>query len=339
MTQRQLSPDDIIDFSTNNNPYGPPPMVLAALQEALQNNAIGPYPDRDCLALKAAIAAVEDVSPEYLLPGNGTAALIQMIALAFVRPQSTHLIVGPTFGEYERAIQVMEGKVIEYRPHTTDLRCTVDGVASAIQHHNPASIWLCNPNNPTGQQWTTTQLQYLQDTAPNALWVIDEAYTHFPTMLHNGWLHRPNQIILRSFTKDFTLAGLRLGYILALPHLIDSLQKVSVPWSVNALSQIAGVATLQAEGLAWRRHTLQDLRHQAKALWRSLQQLGLAVLPTETTYALVDVEDAPTFRAKLLAEKLLVRDCTSFGLPNYVRIAAQHPTENQQLVEAIQAHV
>ena len=366
----QLDPEQIIDFSTNANPYGPAPTVLQAVQAAITTETVAPYPDRHCLALRQAIATAEntptesvllgnilpgdilpgailpgdilpgdilpgDILPDNILPGNGSAELIQAIALAFVRPGSHHLILAPTFGEYDRAIQLMAGVVHHYRPAGPDYRFKLADTKQAIAAQQPDSVWLCNPNNPTGQQWGAAELAELQTAAPQALWVIDEAYRHFPARPVSAPADRPNQIILRSLTKDHALAGLRLGYAMARPALLEPLQQVQIPWSVSSLAQVAGVAALQAAGTAWREQTLAQLRDHARQLWADLTALGLKVLPTDTTFALVEVADPPLYRRRLLQDHLLVRDATSFGLPQHLRIAARLPEENGKLVETM----
>lgn len=336
-----LIPDQVIDFSANSNPYGPHPEVLRAVTAAVTANTLANYPDRDCLALRAAIAAIENKAVDSLLPGNGTVELIQLIALAFVRPGSRHLILAPTFGEYARAIKLLGGQVHEYRPAAanTTLRLEAEAVAAAIGRLQPASVWLCNPNNPTGQQWSAEELAHLRaaDSSNRALWVVDESYRYFtarPTPLA-GWTAGENIIILRSLTKDHALAGLRLGYALAAPPLIAALRAAQPSWSVNTLAQVAGVAALQAPVLRWRQQSLASLRNHAADLWAAIAKLGLEVLPTTTTFALVGVANAATFRYHLLLQGLQVRDCASFGLPRHIRIAARRPEENEQLLQAI----
>lgn len=337
-----LHPDSILDFSANSNPYGPHPAVLQAVQAAVSASTLSRYPDRDCLALRAAIAAAEEIPEDYLLPGNGVAELIQLIALVFVTPGSRHLVLAPTFGEYERAIQLMGGQVHPYRPSptTTDLRFDAEEVVTAIRRWQPDGIWLCNPNNPTGQQWTAAELAHLRAADPTrcALWVVDESYLYFATepVTLKDELESQNLIVLRSLTKDLALAGLRLGFALAAPTVIDLLRRVQPSWSVNSLAQIAGVAAMQAEALTWRRQSLRRLHYRAAELWVGLAELGWSVLPTATTYSLVAVGDAAMFRRRLLAEGLLVRDCTSFGLPHHVRIAARRSVENERLLATVE---
>ena len=133
IAQLGLNLNSIIDFSANSNPYGPHPSVLDAVRQALTKSTFMHYPDRHCLALTEAIAAAEDVPLDYILPANGASELIQLIALAFVGPGSRHLILAPTFGEYERAIQLMGGLGKEYRPQCDNLHFERDAVVEAIR--------------------------------------------------------------------------------------------------------------------------------------------------------------------------------------------------------------
>jgi histidinol-phosphate aminotransferase len=340
-----LNPDDVIDFSTNSNPYGPHPAVLQAVGDAIATPSLRRYPDRDCLKLRTAIAAADGVPVDNVLPGNGATELIQLVALAFVQPETQHLILAPTFGEYARAIHLMGGHIYEQRPQTNlNLHLNTEDVITIILRLQPDTIWLCNPNNPTGQQWTAAELAHLRAADPNndALWIIDESYRHFVSSEQTkydeneeSWAWAENLIRLRSFTKDYGLAGLRLGYALATPDLISILRAVQPPWSVNNLAQTAGIAALQEEVIAWRQQSLAQLHQHAADLWVGLTKLGLTVLPTTTPFALVAVNNAAVFRSRLLAQGLLVRDCTSFGLPEHVRIAAHRPAANERLLMAI----
>lgn len=337
-----LPPAEVIDFSANSNPYGPHPAVLAAIQTATLDPAIlARYPDRDCLALRGAIAAADRISSDRILAGNGAAELIHLLAFILVELGSRHLIVTPTFGQYAHAVRLAGGEVVEVRPDNSEFRFDVETVAAAIRRWQPASIWLCNPNNPTGQQWSAAELAHLRAADPSrrAWWVIDESYRYFtaaPTPLA-AWAEDGNLIILRSLTKDQALAGLRLGYVLAPPDVIAALRAVQPSWSVNALAQIAGVAALQAPVLAWRQQTLDCLRGHALDLWAGLGELGYTVLPTSTTYTLVVVSNAAAFRQRLLRQGVQVRDCASFGLPRHVRIAARRPEENEHLLAVIRS--
>ncbi len=343
LKQLGLPPDSVVDFSANSNPYGPHPAVVEAVRAAALAANLARYPDRDCLELRAALAAVEGVTPDCVMAGNGANELIHLAALALVTPGSRHLIVAPTFGEYAQAIRLLQGQIVEYRPTRPAWRGEAEVVAALIEQVRPDGIWLCNPNNPTGQQWSTAELACLRrgEAAQRAWWLVDESYHHFtaaPVTLKPE-LDRGKLIILRSLTKDMALAGLRLGYALAAPALIDRLRRVQPTWSVNVLAQAAGIAALQPAVLAWRDESLAKVQQYARQLWTGFRESGFAVMPSSTPYALVQVGQAAEFRRALLRAGILVRDCASFGLPDYIRIAARTPAENERLLAAIGAIV
>ena len=182
--------------------------------------------------------------------------------------------------------------------------------------------------------------------APDALWVIDEAYAEFTEdpwsagqwvmAGANGRAGRargPGCVVLRSMTKDFALGGLRLGYLLAAPPVVERLQQVQPPWSVNGVAQLAGLVAL--DELKWREETTTRLRKEVLDLQEGLRDCGYAPLPTTVSYFLLPVGDAKSVRDRLVAERMFVRDCTSFGLPEHIRIAARPPDENARLLEAM----
>lgn len=337
LTQLGLNPDSVLDFSDNINPYGPHPAVLKAVQAAATGPTLARYPDKSCLALTQAIAAAENVSANWILPTNGASELIHLIALAFVSRGSRHIILTPTFGEYTRAIQLLGGAVYEYRADAPALRFDANTVAAEVRRLRPDGVWLCNPNNPTGQHWTQDDLRRIYAAAPDALWVLDESYRYFTVgkQQRRGNTHHPSTITIRSLTKEQGLAGLRLGYAVAAPPLLNALKTVQPPWSVNSLAQVAGVAALQPEVITWRDSTLAQLRRHAANLWAGLRACGFSVLSGATAYALIKVGAGAEFRRWLLRQEILVRDCASFGLPEYIRVAARLPAENEQLLAAV----
>ena len=210
----------------------------------------------------------------------------------------------------------------------------------------PWLVFICNPNNPTGEYLSPGELRYLWEGAPDALWVVDEAYAEFTEdpwsasqwvmSSTNGSPARrrgPGWIVLRSMTKDFALGGLRLGYLLAAPSIIKRLQDVQPPWSVNGVAQLAGLVALNE--MNWREETTTRLRRDVWHLQEGLRACGYAPLPTTVNYFLVPVGDARSMRDRLVASRMFVRDCTSFGLPDHIRIAARPPQENARLLEVM----
>lgn len=327
-----LRPEDVLDFSVSTNAYGPPPAVATAMAAA----DITRYPDRSATALRQALADRMDVFPEQVLVGNGAAELIWLIALAYLRPGDAAFVIGPTFGEYRAASQRMGAQVNEWRAvEDDDFAIHEEAVATALRHVRPRVVWLCNPNNPTGAYLEPQAWARLRAAAPDALWAIDEAYRPF---LDDPWPGPfpvdEGVVLLRSLTKDCALAGLRLGYALSAASTIQALAAAQPPWSVNNVAQAAGVAAVSDP--AYIARTTGELRAQALALGHALRQRGWRVIPSATHFMLIEVGDAASLRARLLREHhIQVRDCTSFGLPHYIRVAARRPAENERLVTAL----
>lgn len=323
------SPDEVIDFSVNSNPYGPPPGV----HEAIVRVPLDRYPDRECIALREQLAERHNVDIEHIVVGNGAAELLLLIAQAFVRSGDRVLVVGPTFGEYERTAR-LAGAVV----HMLDISRDVDyhRIASDIADHTPRVVFLCHPNNPTGFACDIQRLGGLIGSFPNTLFVVDEAYINFAPGASSVYAHNDgyrNLLVVRSLTKDYALAGLRLGYTLGAPDMIRAVAALRPAWNVNALAQAAGLAVLDQD--SWLHETVHQLHNDKRELVAGLRALRLEPLPSSVHYFLVNVGDGAAFRSKLLRYKIMVRDCASFGLSEYVRIATRVPEENVRLIEGV----
>lgn len=325
-----LDPAQIIDFSSNINPYGPAPGVRQALVGCTPER----YPDRQALALRRALSAQLGIAAEQILPGSGCAELIWLAALAYLQPGDTVLVVGPTFGEYAHAAQLAGAQVETCPAAPPGFVVAADTVTQRLGSRAYRLAFICNPNNPTGQAVPPETIAAWAAAAPDTLLVVDEAYIHFAPHLRSVLpLGQPNLLLLRSMTKEYALAGLRLGYAVAHPQIIRALAAVQPPWSVSAPAQAAGLAALAAHAqmLADMRR-LQADRQQFQA-W--LRAAGLQPLPSETAFFLLPAGRAAAWRLALLHQGLQVRDCASFGLPGYLRIATRRPEENEKLARAL----
>jgi L-threonine-O-3-phosphate decarboxylase len=326
-----LDPEGVLDFSVNSNPYGPSP----AVREAVARVPLDRYPDREALALRRALAERLDVAPARIVAGNGTAELIWLVAFAFLQSRHRVLVAGPTFGEYHRAAALMGAQVQTWiaRPEQ-EFVADPEEVEQRLRETRPRMVFVCNPNNPTGTVLPPEVIAAWAYAHPGTLFVIDEAYLAFApglqSVLNAG---ADNILVLRSMTKDYALAGLRLGYAVGHVSIIAALSRVRPVWNVNALAQAAGLAAL-GDG-EHRQRSLQALAQAREELVTGLAELGLPPLPSATHFFLVCVEDGAAFRQTLLRQGILVRDCASFGLPAYVRIATRRPEENARLLEAI----
>ena len=326
-----ISPDEIIDFSVNSNPFGPSPAVRKVLEQVV----IDRYPDRESLALRTALAEKFTLNLSQLMIGNGTAELLWLVALAFVRPGDTTLILNPTFGEYARSVALMGAQVETiWATEENKFIFSVKTIRDALHATTPRLIFICNPNNPTGTTLALETIRELASAHPNTLFVIDEAYIQFvPDFPSCISLELPNMLVLRSMTKDYAIAGLRLGFAAGPADLIEALTKVRPPWNVNAVAQEAGLAALMDEEYLFQSMTRL---YSAKAdFFSGLQILGLQPVHSETHYFIIKVRNAAELRLRLLAYKIQVRDCASFGLPDYIRVATRTPEENAKLLSVL----
>jgi histidinol-phosphate aminotransferase len=335
-----LSPDEVMDFSANANPYGPSPRVRVALAGV----SLDRYPDAQAIALRQRLAQIHGLTPEHIIVGNGTAELIWLLALAYLQRGDPLVIIGPTFGEYRAAAGLMGAGIAEYRaPATADFQPDVAAIKALIERQQPRLTFLCNPNNPTGVYLAREAVEALAAACGEGLLVVDEAYRAF---VAEPWPSEPliarglglspaagNVVLLRSMTKDHALAGLRLGYALASPEVIAALKKVQPSWSVNAAAQVAGLAALSDKDHL--RETLPKIAEAKAYLLEELTRLGLRVVPSAANFLLVEVGDGRDLRRRLLSHGLMVRDCSSFSLPEYVRIAVRRLEECRRLIKTL----
>jgi len=324
--------EEVIDFSVCSNPFGPPSSIRNGLAKAV----IDKYPDTEASELRAALSLKLGVSPQNILVGNGSTELIRLAALVYFSPDDTVVIIKPDFGEYEVASRLCGARIIHLIVKPEDgFRLPLDKLVKLIRKHKPKGLFLSNPNNPTGQYLSRKNIETILDASSECLVIVDEAYVSF---VENAWLsqdllERDNLLILHSMTKDYTLPGLRLGYAMANTEIIANLRLARPPWSVNTIALKAGVLALQ--DTEFLDISLKKLRWERDSLVAKIGHLDLQTVPTQANFFLVKAGNARQFRAKLLENKILVRDCTSFGLPEYVRIAPRTPEENAKLVTTL----
>jgi len=326
-----IAPDEVIDFSVNSNPWGPSPAVWKAMQQVI----IERYPDRESLALRKALAKKFEIDMTNILVGNGTAGLLWLISMAFVQKDDLALVLSPTFGEYARSVALMGAEnVFIWASEEDNFTFTPETIQKAFIEYSPRLAYICNPNNPTGTTLSLETIQDLANTHSNTLFIVDEAYIQFvPDLPSCLSLALPNLLVLRSMTKDYAIAGLRLGYTAGPPNLIEALAKVRSPWNVNAIAQEAGLAALMdAEYLS---QSLSRLQLAKTDFLHGLNNLGLHSVPSETHYFIIKVGNAEEFRCQLLEHKIQVRDCTSFGLPEFIRVATRTPDDNARFLSAL----
>jgi histidinol-phosphate aminotransferase len=327
-----IAPEEVVDFSANLNPFGPPPGTKKVMNQA----DIAAYPDSRASGLRRSLADKLRLNEENILVGSGSVELIRLVALAYFGRGDVVLIIEPAFGEYEVACQISGASIIKQRRAEDSFRLDIEETARLIHRHRPKGIFIDNPNNPTGQYLPRKEFERLLDAGRNCLVVLDEAYI---TFVDDVWSSLDmtggnNLLILRSMTKDYGLAGLRLGYGVAGKEIIATMRRICPPWNVNAVAQQAGLMAVVAEG--YLRQCQAKLKPARSYLVTELSRLGLPPVPSAANFLLVKVGSAPKFRHELLQRRFLVRDCTSFGLPGYVRISPRTLPECRRLVATIE---
>ncbi len=321
---------EVLDFSSNINAYGPSP----AVREAIARTPLDRYPDNEAPALRAALAEHLGVSPQCILAANGSSELIWLAALAFLRPLDHVLILYPAFAEYERMAALTGAHVKSLLAKVENgFALSSSQIHAAIDSWQPRLVFLCNPNNPTGTVLGNLCIAFCAIKYTDTLFIVDESYSSFVPGLGSAAATRDNVLVLRSMTKDYALAGLRLGYAVGAEELIAALARMRPPWSVNAFAQAAGLAALRDQ--EHLQHSLELLAAAKSELMAALVVQGMEVLPSATPFFLVRVGDGAAVRRALLHKGILVRDCASFGLPEYIRICTRRPEKNARLVAAL----
>lgn len=324
-----------LDFSGNTNPYGTPPGVVAAIQAALPQ--VHQYPDPYCRQLIQAISDHESVSSQYLLCGNGAAELIYSYCAA-VRPRVA-VELAPTFSEYARGLRRTGCEVRRY-PLRAEHQFVLDGgFLSFLREEAPEAVFLCNPNNPTGQvvephllreilRWTGRhRVRLFLDEC--FLDLADRGESLSPLLRDN-----PHLFLLKAFTKSYGLAGVRLGYGMSSDReLLGRMSETVQPWNVSLLAQAAGTAALREQ--AFLQTTRQTIRAERQWLYDQLEGMGLTVYPSHANYLLFY---GPAHLHVGLRERgIAIRSCDNFpGLgPGWYRIAVRLRRENECLVRAM----
>jgi histidinol-phosphate aminotransferase len=306
----------------NEGLWGPLPGVLDAVAAALDQSWA--YPEHAYNALREAIAAEIGVPAEQVLPGHGIQALILTLVNAFVGLGDRVVVPAPTYGLYAQACRVA-GATVERVP-SPDLRLDLDAIAAAVRRSGARMAWICDPNNPTGLRVEAAEWRaFLDAVGPDCVVVADEAYMDYVAPLER--VRREHDVadgrrvvILRTFSKIFGLAGLRLGYLLADPGLVHYLQAVQEPFNVNRAALAAGEASLGRAGEVARRRELAIAARERLA--RRLAVGGMTPVPSSANFVLADLGgvDDLELADRLLRRGILVRPGSELGLPGWARI-------------------
>jgi threonine-phosphate decarboxylase len=337
-----LKPQEILDFSSSVNPLGPSKKALAAAEKAFSQ--IAAYPDTNSNQLRDALAKHYGIERGNLIVGNGSTELMYLFAETFLKPGESVIMPAPTFGEYEGAVR-KAGVAPKFVKLGNGFQ--IDAQAFKLSMAGAKMVFLCNPNNPTGLLIPQETLKDLLDTAleQDTLVFLDEDFLEFVkdekslSMIGNIKKY-PNLFILRSFTKLFGLTGLRVGYGIANPEIIDAVLCAKIPWNINCIAQAASVAALKDQAHLQLTHEL--IKKEKNWLERELAGFkSLKVYSGDANFFFIDTHKtglkAAELRNRVLFEGILIRDCTSFqGLDEYyIRLAVKTHEENVRLITAL----
>jgi histidinol-phosphate aminotransferase len=322
--------DDFLDFSANLNPYGPPASAVAAAA----SSDLSRYPDPACTLLRRTLAQKLSVNEGELLVGNGSSELLHLLAHAYLQHGDTALVFAPAFGEYAAAVNAAGAIALEVVASAEHgFQWDIDDAVRLIERHRPALAFLGLPNNPTGVYPSEGNVRRLAAALAPGILVLDEAYVSFVEAPWRALLLAPNVVVVRSLTKDFALPGLRLGYLVAPAETVARAAEQQPSWSVSAPAQDAALACLAED--AWLAETLAQTHVAKEGFVSALREAGCDVRPGAANFILIRVGNAPETRRRLLERGIVVRDCTSFGLPAYIRIGVRAPAECERLVGAL----
>lgn len=325
----------LLDYSANTNPYGTPQGILDAMCGAL--SYVHQYPDPYCRKLVQAIADFEELPKEYILCGNGAAELIYAYCEA-IKPRRA-VEVAPTFSEYAFGLAQVDCQVERYMLHKDRHFQLDENFLGFLETHAPEAIFLCTPNNPTGQLIPSALLERILNFCKqrNIRLFLDECFLDLSddgNSLKRCLANHPQLFILKAFTKSYGMAGVRLGYCLcADSNLLYRMAKAVQPWNVSLLAQAAGVAAL-GEG-AFLEKTKALIRVERQWLKEQLEQLGFWVAPSSANYLLFWGDEG--LHTALLKHGIAIRSCDNYpGLSaGWYRIAVRQHMDNEQLLQTM----
>ncbi len=334
--QRELGIERVIKLASNENPLGNSPAATKAVQDWSKNMAI--YPDGNCTDLRNVLSKKLGITPEQLLFGSGTDQVIEIIAQTYINPGDNSIMGYPSFPRYETVVKVMDGEAIEV-PLTGDYRIDLDAFLERINDRTKI-IWLCNPNNPTGTMITEEeQRAFIEKVPRDVLIILDEAYYEYA----RGGEYPDsiklldefdNLLILRTFSKAYGLAGIRVGYAISNQDIIGYINRVRGPFNTNAAAQVAAIAALNDQDFI--NHSIETNNQGKEYLYAAFKEMELDYIPTYANFMMVktNVPSQQIFKA-LLKKGIIIRSGDIFGMDDWIRVTIGTMEENQIFIQAL----
>lgn len=333
--EREYGIRDSIKLASNENPLGPSPLAMDAIRSGLDN--MHRYPDDGGHELIHRLATQLSLNPEAIVLGNGSDEVLTMLARAFLRPGDLAIIPQPSFLMYELVVRWAgaECRFVPLRNMTIDLEAMLAQVTDDCR-----MVFLCNPNNPTGTVVSRKAFEKFLERIPSDLVVVvDEAYGEFvrsddcPRGIEYIGGNRA-VVTLRTFSKIYGLAGLRIGYGLMAPDIAAILHRVRIPFNVSIPAQAGAAAAL--DDTEFIDKTQRLIRDGLDYLTRAMDDLGFRYFPTQANFFLIDVvTSADDIYEQLLRQGVIVRSMSAYGYPQYIRVNVGLPEENERLVQSL----
>lgn len=334
--EREAGITGAIKMASNENPLGPSPRALEAIRQTLAS--IHRYPDASCYALKQKLSQELGIVPECIVPVNGSNEILELSVKAFLRPGDETIVPEPSFSLYAKFTQIMDAVPVKVplKDYHLDLENMLRHVSAKTR-----IIFVNNPNNPTGTVVSRHVFdEFLNAIPEHVIIILDEAYREFvttPDTPHGeDYLAGPRWVItMRTFSKAYGLAGLRIGYGIAAPELTRFLNKIRQPFNVNLLAQIAASAALDDQ--VHVQQTLAAVADGLRYFYQELDRAGIPYIPTQANYLMIRVNTSgdAVYQA-MLREGVIIRPLTSFGYPDYIRINMGTLEENKRCMAALQ---
>ena len=332
--ERELGITNSIKLASNENPVGPSPAAVQAIEGSFSD--INRYPDGAGYYLKKVLAEKLSVSEEELILGNGSNELLDIAARTYMQDGDEAVMAVPSFVVYSMAVQGVGGKAIQVplKNYTHDLEAMADAVAPRTK-----MIFIANPNNPTGTINRKDEFERMMERVPDSvLVVLDEAYYEYvsaPDYADSMKYLRTekNVLILRTFSKIYGLAGLRIGYGIAKKEILDDMNRLREPFNTNSMAQRAAIAALHDSGHVSHSRNINE--GGKKYLSAELESMGVKYVPTEANFLYIPIEKAMAVYEKLLKMGVIIRPMG----PNAIRVTIGLPEENSRFIEAFRTVV
>lgn len=335
--KREYGLDDIIKLASNENPLGVSPKALAAMEHSLKE--LNKYPDGAGYKLRTALATHFGVDMAHVAIGNGADDLIQELSMAYLEDGDEVVVSKSSFPMYDIYAAAMRAQVVK-TPLTDDLGIDLDAMADAMTDRTKL-VYVCNPNNPTGKIVSAHDVDaFIQRVPKNVLVILDEAYfemvdsAEYPDSLAYVREGRSNIVVLRTFSKVYGLAGIRVGYGFSHPDVIRTLLRIKPPFNVNVLAQAAGIAALGDHEFVAK--SVDGNREGRRFLMREFDRLDLTYAESHTNFVLVCIgANAADVQQRLLERGIIVRPCVGYDLPEYLRVSIGTTEQNERFIDTL----